>query len=84
MHIAAIYNLPDHKNDLAEALAAALGITVYEAHSRLRFPGKGPLVAASCRDLEDVERITGDWFQGALMLLCFTMMKLIQSLRSSL
>ena len=64
MHIAAIYNLPDHKNDLAEALATALGITVYEARSRLRFPGKGPLVAASCRDLEDAERITGRLVSG--------------------
>jgi hypothetical protein len=57
MHIAAIYNLPDHKDDLAEALAAALGTTVYEARSRLRVPGKGPLVAASCRDREAAETI---------------------------
>jgi hypothetical protein len=57
MHIVAIYNLPDHKDDLAEALAAALGTTVYEARSRLRVPGKGPLVAASCRDREAAEKI---------------------------
>lgn len=57
MHIAAIYNLPDHKDDLAEALAAALGTTMYEARSRLRVPGKGPLVAASCRDREAAEKI---------------------------
>jgi hypothetical protein len=41
MHIAAIYNLPDRKDDLAEALAAALGTTAYEACSRLRLPGSG-------------------------------------------
>ncbi len=57
MHIAAIYNLPEHKDDLAEALAAALGTTVYEALSRLRVPVKGPLVAASCRDHEAAEKI---------------------------
>jgi hypothetical protein len=57
MHIAAIYNLPDHKDDLAGALAAALGTTVYEARSRLRLPGKGPLVAASCRDREAADKI---------------------------
>jgi hypothetical protein len=57
MHIAAIYNLPDHKDDLAKALAAALGTTLYETRSRLRVPGKGPLVAASCRDREAAEKI---------------------------
>ncbi len=57
MHIAAIYNLPDHKDDLAEALAAALGTTLYEACSRLRLPGKGPFVAASYQDREAAEKI---------------------------
>ena len=57
MHIVAIYNLPDHKDDLAEALAAALGTTLYEARSRLRVPGKGPLVGTSCRDREAAEKI---------------------------
>jgi len=58
MHIVAINNLPDHKDDLAGALALALGTTVYEARSRLRVPGKGPFVAASCRDRETAEKIT--------------------------
>jgi hypothetical protein len=57
MHIAAIYNLPDHKDDLAEAFADALGTTVYEARSRLRGQGNGPLVAASCREREAAEKI---------------------------
>lgn len=57
MHIAAFYNLPDHKDDLAEALAAALGNTVYEARARLRVPGKGPIVAASYRDREAADKI---------------------------
>ncbi len=64
MHIVAIYNLPDHKDDLAEALAAALGTTVYEARSRLRAPGKGPLVAASCRDHEAAEKIEEKLLSG--------------------
>ncbi len=58
MHIVAIYNLPDPKDDLAEALAKALGSTVYEVRSQLRVPGKGPLVVASCRDREAGEKIS--------------------------
>ena len=36
MHIAAIHNPQDNKDELANALAAALGATLYEARSRLR------------------------------------------------
>ena len=64
MHIAAIYNLPDHKDDLAEALAAALGTTLYEARARLRLPGIGPLVAATCRDREAAEKIAESLASG--------------------
>ena len=39
MHIAAIHNLPENKVELASALAAALGVTLYEAGFRLRVPG---------------------------------------------
>lgn len=57
MHIIAIYNLPDHKDDLAMALATAIGNTEYEARSRLRGTDKGPLVVALCRDREAAEKI---------------------------
>jgi len=64
MHIVAIYNLPDHKDELAEAFAAALGTTVYEARSRLRVQGNGPLVVASCQDREAAERIAASLTSG--------------------
>ncbi len=57
MHVAAIYNLPDAKDELANALAEALGATLYEARSRLRTPGKGPLVVSVNAERNVVEDI---------------------------
>ena len=57
MHIAAIYNLPDNKDELANALAAALGATLYEARSRLRVQGKGPLVVSVSGERDAVEKV---------------------------
>jgi hypothetical protein len=57
MHIAAIYNLPDNKKELAAALAAALGVTLYEARSRLSVMSNGPIVVAISREYEAVEKI---------------------------
>lgn len=57
MHIAAIHNLPDNKDELANALAAALGATLYEARSRLRVPGKGPLVVSVSGERDAVEKV---------------------------
>lgn len=66
MHITAIYNLPDRKDELEEALAAALVTTSYDARSRQRLPGKGPFVAASCRDREAAEKIAERLASGGL------------------
>jgi hypothetical protein len=43
MHITAIYDLTEDKPTVAQSLAAAMGLTVFEASSRLRAPGSGPL-----------------------------------------
>ncbi len=57
MHIAAIYNLPDNKDELADALADASGATLYEARSRLRVSGKGPLVVSVSGERDAVEKV---------------------------
>lgn len=44
MHVLAIYNVAENKQELAGILATVLKVTVFEAHSRLRTPGNGPLV----------------------------------------
>lgn len=44
MHVLAIYNVKENKQELAGVLATVLKVTVFEAHSRLRTPGNGPLV----------------------------------------
>ena len=44
MHVLAIYNVKENKEELAGVLATVLKVTVFEAHSRLRAPGNGPLV----------------------------------------
>lgn len=46
MHIVAIHDLNEDKETLTGALAAALGLTIYEAGARLRQPGRGPLTVA--------------------------------------
>jgi hypothetical protein len=71
MHIVAIYNLPEKKEPLAETLATALGATVYEALSRLRPPGQGPLVVAVSAALGQAEglltRLKASGFDAALL-----------------
>ncbi|GBE40935.1 hypothetical protein BMS3Bbin09_00822 [bacterium BMS3Bbin09] len=57
MHIAAIHNLPKNKEELAGALASALGVTLYEAGARLRVPGNGPIVVAVSGEHKVVEDI---------------------------
>jgi len=42
MHVVAIHSLAQDREKHASALASALGITMYEAISRLRSPGNGP------------------------------------------
>lgn len=43
MHVVALYDLADDRQDRSAALADALGLTVFEALARLRSPGSGPL-----------------------------------------
>jgi len=57
MHIAAIHNLPDNKEELAAALADALGVTLYDARSRLSVPGNGPIVVAVSGEHEAAVKI---------------------------
>lgn len=55
MNIIAIYNLDKDEERLSEALAAALGNTVYEARSRLRVPKGGPSIVAVFQELAKAE-----------------------------
>lgn len=47
MEVVAIYQLHGSSEELAQRLASALGITAYEARSRVGIPGGGPAVVAS-------------------------------------
>jgi len=58
MHIVAIHSLPDKKEALSGALSAALECTAYEALSRLRVPGNGPLVVGVSAAIEPAEELT--------------------------
>jgi hypothetical protein len=55
VNIVGIHSLNEGKENRAAALAAALGATAYEASSRLRVPGSGPLVIAVFADLQKAE-----------------------------
>ncbi len=57
MYIVAIYRLPEKKETLAATLAAALEATVYEALSRLRPPGEGPLVVSVSATVGQAEEL---------------------------
>lgn len=71
MHIVAIYNLPEKKETLAAALAAALGSTGYEAFSRLKAPGTGPFVVSVSAAIgpaeELVTKLRGGGFDAVLL-----------------
>jgi hypothetical protein len=71
MHVVGIHSLKDDKESLAGSLAAVLGVTVYEALSRLRAPGSGPLIVAVLAEKERavylVEKLRSTGFK-ALML----------------
>jgi hypothetical protein len=59
MHVVALYNLKDDKQILADALAAALKVTNYEALSRLRAPGGGPFVVGVFAEQEQAAALAG-------------------------
>ena len=44
MHVLAIYDVKENKQELAGVLAKVLNVTVFEANLRLRTPGSGPFV----------------------------------------
>lgn len=46
MHVVAIHSMKRDKETLAGSLAAVLKVTIYEALTRLRAPGNGPLTVA--------------------------------------
>lgn len=56
MNIVAIHSLTEDKESLGSKLAGALGVTTFEALSRLRIPGTGPLVVAVFAEPEPAER----------------------------
>jgi hypothetical protein len=55
MNVVGIHDLTEGRKSRPAALAAALGATAYEASSRLRVPGSGPLVVAVFADLQKAE-----------------------------
>ncbi len=59
MHVVGIYDLSDDRKGRAAALADALRATMYEASSRLRVPGTGPLVTAVLADLQKARDLAG-------------------------
>jgi hypothetical protein len=58
MHIVAIYNLNNDKETSAGSLAAVLKVTFYEALTRLRCPGNGPLTVAVFAEKEQAEQLS--------------------------
>jgi hypothetical protein len=59
MNVVGIHSLNEGRKSRAAALAIALGATAYEASSRLRVPGNGPLVVAVFADLQKAEDLAG-------------------------
>jgi hypothetical protein len=57
MNIVGIYNLKENKQDQAGALAAILKTTAFEALSRLRAPGNGPLVVGIVAEKEQARQL---------------------------
>ncbi len=64
MHIVAISDLTDDKQDRAEALAAALRVTAFEALSRLRAPGAGPFIVGVFAEQEQARGLAGQLASG--------------------
>jgi hypothetical protein len=72
MHVVAIHRLGQDREKHASALASALGMTMYEALSRLRSPGNGPFTigvfAEQERAIQIEEKLQSEGF-GAVILL---------------
>jgi hypothetical protein len=59
MNIVAIHGMKGDTQDLAVRLAAAMGVTVYEALARLRAPGDGPKVIAVFAGHDQATQLAG-------------------------
>jgi hypothetical protein len=64
MHIVAVHNLRDDKQNMAEALAAILKGTTFEALSRLRAPGSGPFVVGVFAEQAHAAALAGELESG--------------------
>lgn len=64
MHVVAIHNLRDDKQNMAGALAAVLKGTAFEALSRLRAPGSGPFVVGVFAEQEQAAALAGKLESG--------------------
>jgi hypothetical protein len=58
MHVVAIHSLKQDKESLANSLATVLKVTIYEALTRLRAPGNGPLTVAVLAEEERAEQLS--------------------------
>lgn len=71
MNVVAIYGLTEDKDSLGSKLAGALGVTTFEALSRLRIPGTGPLIVAVFAEPEpaeqQVEKLVAAGFHATLL-----------------
>lgn len=71
MHIVAIHSLGQDRETHAAVLAAALGITMYEALSRLRSPGDGPFTinvfADQQRAMQSEEKLRSAGFSAVVL-----------------
>ena len=71
MHVVAIHSLKNDKEILASTLAAVLGVTIYEALTRLHASGNGPLTVAVLaereRGVQLVERLQSAGFKASVL-----------------
>jgi len=58
MHVVAIHSINTDKETLAGSLSAVLKVTLYEALTRLRAPGNGPLIVAVLAEKERAEQLS--------------------------
>jgi hypothetical protein len=57
MHVVAIHSINKDKETMAGSLAAVLKVIIYEALTRLRAPGNGPLTVAVLAEKERAEQL---------------------------
>lgn len=70
MHVVAIHSLTEDRLNKGKPLASVLGVTAYDALSRLRVPGNGPLVVGVYAEKEHAARIAEQlraWFHVVVL-----------------